>query len=74
MQLRWNPKWLKLPKIDRKRILLFAVLGAAIIGTFSTLYLVSSRINRKAQADFELATSHYREAQNSQGEKRREEW
>lgn len=77
MRKDWIPKWLKLPaklpKISRKRILLLAVLGAVALGTFSILSFVSSRINRKAQADFELATSHYREAQNSQGEKRREE-
>jgi len=73
MQQNWKPKWLKVPQINRKRILLLALLGAAIVGIFSIFFLVSGRVNRKARADFELATSYYREAQNSQGEKKREE-
>jgi len=74
MQRDRKRKWFKLPKIDRKKALFFALLGAGIITFFSIFSLFSYRINQKAQADFQLATSHYRKAQNSPEEKRREEY
>ena len=74
MQRDWKQKWFKLPKIDRKRMVFFALLGGGIIMFFLIFSLFSYQINKKARADFQLATSHYREAQNSQGEKRREEY
>ncbi|TET27288.1 tetratricopeptide repeat protein [Candidatus Aerophobetes bacterium] len=74
MKRDWKQRWFKLLKIDRKKFFFFVLLGAGIITFFLILSLFSYRINQKAQADFELATSHYRKAQNSQEEKRREEY
>ncbi len=74
MKRDWKQIWFKLLKMDRKKFFFFVLLGAGIIAFFLILSLFSYRINQKARADFELATSHYREAQNGPEEKRREEY
>jgi TolA-binding protein len=74
MQWDWKQKWYKLPKIDQKKLFPFALLGAGIIAFFLIFSLFSYRINQKAQADFQLATSHYQKAQSGPEEKRREEY
>jgi TolA-binding protein len=57
-------------KISMKRIILYALLVAAIIVCLVVVFIFQAQVNKITQKKFRLATSYYQQAQNS---KKREE-
>jgi len=57
-------------KMSRKRIILYALLVAAVIACLVAVFIFQAHVNKITQKNFRLAISYYQQAQNS---KKREE-
>jgi len=58
-------------KMSRKRIILYALLVAAIVVCLAAVFIFQIQVNKKAQKNFRLANSYYRQAQNSEKKEER---
>jgi len=65
-----SSKWAVVWKKIRRRLPLYVSLAIGIAVSLVALSIFQYNMNRKAEAQFRLATSYYQEAENSQGSER----
>jgi TolA-binding protein len=58
-------------KMSRKRIVLYALLVAAVIACLAAVSIFQAHVNKIAQKNFRLAISYYQQAQNSEKKEER---
>ncbi|GAI16340.1 unnamed protein product [marine sediment metagenome] len=58
-------------KMSRKRIILYALLVAAVIACLAAVFIFQAHVNKIAQKNFRLAMSYYQQAQNSEEKEER---
>ena len=58
-------------KINRKRIILYALLVGAVIACLAAVFIFQAQVNKITQKKFRLAISYYQQAQNSKKRKER---
>jgi len=57
-------------QMNRERLLIYLLIGGVVAISLITLSVFQSRANRNMQEKFQLATSYYHQAENSEGEER----